>query len=125
MLAVSAPWAAGATPAGGTDIALAWLSSVDHDAYSQSWVQAGSTFRSRISEAEWTKEVAQTRQPLGNMMSRKLVSQKEATSLPGVPDGHYDVLTFDASFTARHDAVETVILADEPAGWKVDGYFIR
>ena len=41
------------------------------------------------------------------------------------PDGQYEVLQFDTDFQNKRSAVETVVLAAEPDGWKVDGYFIK
>ena len=49
----------------------------------------------------------------------------KATSLPGAPDGKYEILRFATSFRLEPDAIETVTLAHEPSGWKVDGYFVR
>ena len=122
---LSVTWSAHAASAGGAQVALTWLAIVDHGSYAESWTASGALFRSNISDAEWLAKIKPTRKPLGPVMSRRLTSEKQATSLPGVPDGQYDVLTFSTEFAAKHDAVETVVLADEPGGWKVDGYFIR
>jgi hypothetical protein len=35
------------------------------------------------------------------------------------------VLQFQTSFSQKSDTMETVVLAYEPSGWKVDGYFIQ
>jgi len=49
----------------------------------------------------------------------------KTSALPGAPDGQYEMLEFQTSFALKKDATETVVLAREPSGWKVDGYFIR
>ncbi len=59
------------------------------------------------------------------MTSRALVSLVKTTSLPGVPDGQYELLGFHSSYARKSDATETVFLAHETSGWKVDGYSIR
>jgi hypothetical protein len=46
-------------------------------------------------------------------------------SLPGAPDGDYEVVQFQTSFANKAAANETVVLSLEASGWKVDGYFIR
>jgi serine/threonine-protein kinase len=125
VLATAAPWAAAAAPVGGVDAALAWLASVDHGAYARSWADSGTLFRSHLSDAEWAKIVKPTREPLGAVKSRTLASETTTSSLPGAPDGHYEIVRFSTEFAAKHAAVETVVLTDEPTGWKVDGYFIK
>jgi hypothetical protein len=46
-------------------------------------------------------------------------------SLPGAPDGDYEVVQFQTSFANKAIATETVVLSHEASGWKVDGYFIK
>jgi hypothetical protein len=48
-----------------------------------------------------------------------------ASGMPGAPDGDYEVVKFQTSFARKVGATETVVLAREASGWKVDGYFIR
>ncbi len=124
-LAIALQGAAQAAPVAGADAALAWLTLVDHGAYAESWATAGTLFKSHISNTDWAGQLKPTREPLGAVISRKQASEREMTSLPGAPDGHYELLTFNTDFNAKKEAVETVILAAEPTGWKVDGYFIK
>ena len=102
-----------------------WLGLVDRGEYGQSWSVSGALFHARVSQAEWTAKVAPVRQPLGPVQSRRLTSEQQTTSLPGAPDGHYAVVQFSTSFANKRGAIETVILAQEPSGWTVDGYFVR
>jgi hypothetical protein len=48
-----------------------------------------------------------------------------AETLPGSPDGTYDVLTFSSRFENKADAVETVIMRKEDDGWRASGYHLR
>jgi hypothetical protein len=66
-----------------------------------------------------------SRRPLGERKSRKLAKAEFHRSLPGAPDGMYFVLTFDASFLDKSQAVETVAAMKDGEGWKAAGYFIR
>jgi hypothetical protein len=50
---------------------------------------------------------------------------RQTKSLPGAPDGDYDIVRFNTEFANKHGAVETVVLTREAGGWKVDGYFIK
>ena len=101
-----------------------WLALVDGQQWKQSWSAAGSVFTSHISAADWQSRVQPLRQQLGAVTSRVLKTVTKANALPGVPDGQYEILQFATDFAQKGPAVETVTLAHEPSGWKVDGYFI-
>ena len=124
-LDVLAPAAALAATAGAPDAAQVWLATVDKGAYADSWTAAGTLFRAQITADKWAAALKGVREPLGAVVSRKLASEKETATLPGAPDGHYDVITFTTSFAAKASAVETVVMAEEPTGWKTIGYFIK
>lgn len=102
-----------------------WLALVDGLHWGESWSAAGAEFRSHISAEQWGAKVQPVRRPLGAVSSRVLQSVTKATSLPGAPDGQYEILQFTTSFAQKPEATETVTLAHEPSGWKVDGYFIK
>jgi hypothetical protein len=105
--------------------AAGWVSLIDNGAYDQSWSRAGSLFKARIGEADWSKTIEPTRKPLGAILSRTLDGEQAAKSLPGAPDGDYDIVRFNTEFANKHAAVETVVLRREADGWKVNGYFIK
>ena len=117
--------ATAAAPPDPATAAKAWAELVDKGLYAQSWSQAGTLFQAHVTEAKWASLVATVRGPLGPLTHRSLTSEKHATSLPGVPDGDYAVLQFASAFAHKRAAVETIALAHEPGGWRVDGYFIR
>jgi hypothetical protein len=114
-----------AAPASAVGDALPWLSLLDRGAYAQSWTDAGSLFKIAITQTGWATSAANVRQPLGAVVSRTLAGEQDTDSLPGVPPGHYKILQFNTAFANKPQAVETVMLQQEPGGWKVDGYFIR
>lgn len=105
--------------------ALDWLHLVDQEKWSESWQQAGTILRSQLSGDDWVSAIVPVRKPLGAVLSRALASATKATSLPGAPEGEYEILVFQTDFAARKGAKETVVLAREPTGWGVSGYFIR
>lgn len=115
----------GASKAEGASAARTWLTLVDSKSWAESWRESGGLFRSRISSADWASTIQPVRQPLGKIASRTLGKVTRTGSLPGAPPGDYQVLEFQADFASRKGAVETVVLAREPDGWKVVGYFIR
>ena len=105
--------------------ALNWLALVDQEAWSASWRDAGAIFRSQISADDWAAAIIPVRKPLGAVLSRTLFKVTKAATLPGVPEGDYEILEFRTDFAARTGAIERVVLAREPTGWTVNGYFIR
>lgn len=119
--------AAGSALAAGDPVAgaKAWAGLIDHGQYAQSWTQAGSLFRANVSKARWTTMVSSVRGPLGPVISRTLAGVQRSTSMPGAPDGNYAKVQFSTAFAHKRQASETVVLADGPSGWRVDGYFIR
>ena len=114
-----------ASPQSDLTSANAWVSLVDARRWNDSWTETGSLFKSQMPQERWASTIAPVREPLGPVSSRALKSVTKSNSLPGAPDGEYEVVQFQTSFANKSDATETVVLAHEETGWKVDGYFIR
>jgi hypothetical protein len=121
--------AASATPAApvGADLteATRWVALVDAKRWGESWRAAGALFKSQMQQPRWASTIEPVREPLGAVSSRSLASITQARSLPGAPDGDYEVVRFQTSFANKAGATETIVLAHEATGWKVDGYFIH
>jgi hypothetical protein len=108
------------------EAATAWLALCDADHYQESWGEASTFFRGVVPEADWTKALTALRRPLGALESRTRQSATSATSLPGVPDGHYVVMTFATAFANKKAATETVtFMLDTDGKWRAAGYFIK
>jgi hypothetical protein len=127
MAAVLAAQGVGGTPPPSAAVAGAehWVRLIDAGDYGRSWGEAGSLLKSQVAQAGWAAMVEPVRKPLGALVSRKLKGETPTRSLRGAPEGDYDVVQFDASFANGGTRVETIVLAHEPSGWKVDGYFIK
>ncbi len=106
--------------------ALSWLSLVDSGKYPESWDQAASVFKARVSKPQWKAQAKAAREPLGKLVNRKVKTRTYATSLPGAPDGEYVVIQFETQFSAKASAIETITpQKDKDGQWRVSGYFIR
>ena len=106
--------------------AKAWLSLGDKGKYKESWNEAAQYFKSAVSKDQWGQAIRAARKPLGNNLSRKLVSKSYHTSLPGAPDGKYVVIQFKASFEDKKAATETITpMMDKDGKWRVSGYYIK
>ena len=126
-LCALAPAARAADPDSGPAAAAMtrWLERIDAGEYGRSWDEAASLFRGAVTRDRWIQAMRGNRRPLGERKSRTLAKAEFHRTLPGAPDGMYFVLTFDASFLDKSNAVETVTAMKEGDGWKAAGYFIR
>lgn len=107
------------------DPAMRWLETIDSGRYAESWDDAAPYFQMQVPREEWIKAVQSVREPLGEIVSRELISKSLHGSLPGVPDGNYVVSKFDSSYNNKQHAIDTVTLVQTQEQWKVVGYFIN
>ena len=103
-----------------------WLKLMDTGDYAQSWEDAAQYFKAAVTKEDWRRLADATRAPLGRVVSRKLLSAKYMTQLPGAPDGEYVVVQYASSLEHKKEAVETVSAKlDNDRTWRVAGYFIK
>lgn len=103
-----------------------WLALADAGAYSQTWDTAAASFRADGQKDAWVKLLEKVRQPLGSVLSRKVISTQTSSALPGMPAGSYFIAQFETAFAAEPHAVETVTFALEKDGqWRAIAYLIR
>jgi hypothetical protein len=134
MLAVVLFGSAGISSAADTDTAkkaaldagLAWLKLVDGGHYSQSWTEGSALLKSTFDEENYVKSFGANRAPMGEMVSRVLVSEDYSTSLRNAPDGEYVTIRFDSSLKNKRSAQETlVVMLDEDRRWRVFLYYMK
>ncbi len=103
-----------------------FLSAVDAGEWRESWNIAGEFFQDGSSAAEWAEIIEPLRGPLGEVEERRLVSVQKTATLPGAPEGEYEILQFQTKFAGRSDlAVETLVMLNSADGYKLTGYFIN
>jgi hypothetical protein len=94
--------------------------------YSLAWTNAAAYLKANVGQTAFSQQLEGVRKPLGKLVSRKLISTKQLTTVPGGPDGKYVVLQYNTSFTQKKSAVETITpMLDKDGKWRVSGYFIR
>jgi len=109
-----------------TSAAQAWLALVDKGDSAESWKTGAHSFKSALTQDQWGQALQAARLPLGKTRARELLSRSYATSLPGVPDGQYVVIQYNASFEGKKSAIETVTpVLDSDGVWRVSGYYIK
>ena len=107
-------------------VARDWLALTDAGSGPESWAAAATLFRRAVTPDAWAAQLAAVRPPLGGVLTRTLESAREATELPGAPDGVYVVLQFRTTFEHKRTATETVTpMRDDDGQWRVAGYYIR
>ena len=112
------PSVAAETPdAAVVDKARHWLMLLDRAQWGESYRATTPSFQKLNTLQVWTKASEQARVPLGEMLSRNLVSQQE---VPTPPHG-YQMVKFRTRFANRTEAIETVTLEREMGGWRVAG----
>ena len=106
--------------------AESWLALVDSGKYAESWDEAAPIFKAAVTQEQWKRALAASRDPLGKVLSRKLISSTYTTNLPGAPDGEYVVIKYESSFEHKQSAIETITpMLDKEGKWKVSGYYIK
>ena len=105
--------------------AIDWLEIVDSGNYEQSWERSAPFFQSQITMADWIQALNQVRAPLGKALSRVLNSANAHTTLPGVPEGDYVVVTLVTDFEQKSTSIETITLSKVKGDWLPVGYFIK
>ncbi len=104
-------------------VAEAWLAEVDAGNYSESWDDAAEMFRTARKDG-WLRRIARLRDPLGKVVSRKLLSAQYTDSPRNGPPGKYVYIKFETTFENRK-GVETVTPMLDPDGkWRVSGYYV-
>jgi hypothetical protein len=103
-----------------------WLALIDAGRYAQSWQASAAYFRNAVGRDQWGQLLKASRQPLGELVSRRVKSATYTTTLPGAPDGEYVVVQFETSFKNKGSAIETVTpMLEKNGAWRVSGYYIK
>jgi len=106
--------------------AQSFLSKVDAGAYAPAYNETATYFKKNIKQAEFVQKVGGLRQIVGKIVSRKLVTKKDLTKVPGAPDGKYVLLQYQTDFAKKKSVVETITpMLDSDGKWHVSGYYLR
>jgi len=101
------------------DTALQWLQLIDDRKYIDSWDGTSDYFKNSITRKKWEDALVSVRSPLGNLVSRDLISKK--------PIKHNQIVfLFQTSYQFKKKAIETVTVEKDIEGaWKIAGYYIK
>lgn len=106
--------------------AQSWLKLTDGNDTMQSWMEASSLFKNAVPQSQWEAGFSGRRVPLGNVVSRKIISTSLEKTQPGAPDGHYLSIKYHTEFTNKKETEESLVLMlDNDGSWRVCGYFFK
>jgi len=106
--------------------AQTWLALVDNGGYLESWEQASSFFKSKITSADWEKAVQQVRAPFGAVHHRAPMGSVYQTDVPNAPRGEYVLIQYKTEFADGRKVIETITpMRDADGKWRVSGYFVK
>lgn len=107
-------------------VALNWLQEIDEHQYRQAWGETATLFKSAVNADQFATAMDTARTRLGAVISRKLLTEKYATALPGAPPGQYVVVVFATDFAGQRHAKEVITpMLEKDGKWRVSGYYIR
>ena len=102
----------------------AWLQIVDAGHYEEAWQSCAGPFKVAVPKATFVHQLKDVREMLGGVVSRKLSSQKPATSVPTGPPGKYVIVEMKTDFSKKAGLTERVTpMLDHDGKWRVSGYF--
>lgn len=102
-----------------------WLDLIDSGDYQASWQDTSDRFKNQVSEAQWQLALEQVRTPLGKVIKRSPLDSTSHTSLPGMPDGTYQVMQFSTQYENKRESIETLSMTLIDGKWQAIGYFIK
>jgi Protein of unknown function (DUF4019) len=106
-------------------VAYEWLGLVDANSYKESWNEASTLFRERMSQSRWKSTVLRSRHYLGPLRNRRFLSAAYESNIRGSPDGQYEIVKFLSNFAQFQSVYETVVAKKGADGtWRVADYYI-
>lgn len=105
------------------DEAAHFLNLIDQAQYGNAWSDASTIMKDVIGQNQWIGAMTTTRKSLGNVLSRKLVSNQSRNTLPYGTQGNFMILVYRTLFSWNVYKDETIILTpDQKEQWRVINY---
>lgn len=107
------------------EFALAWLALLDAGDREGAWAETARLTRLRARKEDSLKAWFGTRDPFGEVLSRKLQTNWERDWLDSAPDGIYREIIFWSDFEHSDFVEERLMLTREDGEWKLLNYSLK
>lgn len=106
--------------------AMAFLDRVDSGDYATSWQMSAQLLKDKVTQQEWSQQLAKIRSICGPLIERKEQEVRFATMAADSPDGEYIELLFETNFEVKKSTTESItVMQEKDKNWRVAGYFIN
>jgi hypothetical protein len=100
-----------------------WLTLFDKGDYGGSYASAAPALAKSMTSQQFRFLIGSARDELGQLVSRKIVSETYVTSVAGAPEAQYVVVRYKSSFQHTRSGFETVtVMLDKDGVWRVWNY---
>lgn len=110
-----------ASEAAAIDAARQFLALLDRDDWAASWQATHPSFKLLNTVDWWSQNSRMVRDRIGTLQSRELAT---VNFTPAPPNGYWTI-AFEANYSKKGSAVETLELASEDGAWKVAGISVE
>jgi hypothetical protein len=108
------------------DEASQFMNLIDAGQYGGAWADASPIMKDVITQSQWISAMTETRRKLGNVLSRKLVSNKSRNILPFGTQGNFMILQYRTLFSWNVYQDEIIVLTtNEREQWRVFSYTLQ
>ncbi|GLQ91805.1 DUF4019 domain-containing protein [Dyella acidisoli] len=104
--------------------AAKWATQADAGQADAMWKASSDTMQKSVSQADWTKYIAQVRKEAGAEQSRAWLAVNKVDNPKGMPPGEYLNVVYNTKF-ANAATFETVSLTKSGSSWQPVGYIVR
>jgi hypothetical protein len=105
--------------------AEAYVAVIDSGDFEQAYRKASRYLQLTQPIEEWLREQNRTRQLLGAVLERQLKTIRARDAYPGLPDGDYLIVCYEARTGFKQEAIEVLLLKQEAGEWLICKYSIR
>ena len=102
-----------------------FISLIDKQEYKEAYLSGSELLRLSSPENEWIVERTRSDKLLGHVLKRKLVTVKVRDTYPGLPDGDYLVVYYEAQTMLKAKAAEVLLVAKNVDRWEVCSYRLK
>jgi hypothetical protein len=102
-----------------------FIALIDNQEYKTAFNNSSLLLQTLTSRQEWIAERGRSVELLGSVQDSKLVAIKARSSYPGLPDGDYLIVYYEARTERKEKAAEVLLLSKNANLWSVCSYRLK